>query len=75
MQGFVTTLGGAAIGFAVGQAFDGTVVPLTAGFFGCGLAALAIVLATERGRLFRAQQPTPTDVAAEPQNRRATSPG
>ncbi|PZU94282.1 MAG: MFS transporter [Chelatococcus sp.] len=52
VQGFVTTVGGALLGFFIGQHFDGTVVPLTLGFSLCGLAALAIVLVVERGRLF-----------------------
>lgn len=51
--GFVTTVGGALIGFYVGQQFNGTVIPMTLGFVGCGLAALVIVVITERGRLFR----------------------
>lgn len=53
VQGFVTTIGGALLGFFIGQHFDGTVVPITLGFALCGLAALAIVLVTEKGRLFR----------------------
>ena len=56
--GSVTTVGGALIGFYVGQQFDGTVVPLTVGFTVCGLAALAIVFVTEGGRLFRPTQTT-----------------
>lgn len=59
VQGLVTTVGGALIGFAVGQQFDGTVIPLTLGFTTCGLAALLIVLWTENGRLFRAANPPP----------------
>jgi len=55
VQGFVTTTGGALIGAFVGARFDGTVVPLTAGFTACGLGALLIVFVTERGRLFRPQ--------------------
>ncbi len=55
VQGFVTTFGGALIGFFVGQHFDGTIVPLTMGFSALGTAALLIVLVTEKGRLF---QPT-----------------
>ena len=54
--GSVTTVGGALIGFSVGQQFDGTVIPLTIGFLACGLAALAIVTVTENGRLFRPTQ-------------------
>jgi DHA1 family bicyclomycin/chloramphenicol resistance-like MFS transporter len=53
VQGFFTTICGALLGFLIGQSFDGTVVPLTLGFLFCGVAALLIVLITERGRLFR----------------------
>ena len=38
---------------AIGQAFDGSVVPLTAGFCILGFLAIGAVLFTERGRLFR----------------------
>lgn len=54
-QGVVSTVGGALIGFVIGQGFDGTPAPLAAGFAACGLAALACVLWAERGRLFRAR--------------------
>jgi len=63
VQGFVTTVGGALIGFAVGQRFDGSVRPITAGYLALGAAALLLVLLTERGRLFRA---THDPVAAAP---------
>lgn len=43
VQGLITTVGGAMIGFAIGQAFDGTVVPLLAGITICGLLAMAMV--------------------------------
>ena len=43
MQGFIGITIGAVIGAIVGQAFDGTTVPLYAGFFGAGLVALAAV--------------------------------
>ncbi|BCW91029.1 Bicyclomycin resistance protein [Alphaproteobacteria bacterium SO-S41] len=56
VQGFITTVTGALLGFAIGQNFDGTVIPLTFGFALCGLAAFVIVLVTERGRLFRPTQ-------------------
>ena len=52
VQGFVTTFGGAVLGFLVGQSFDGTTVPLTLGFSVFGLLALGMVLVAERGRLF-----------------------
>lgn len=53
VQGFIATMGGAVIGGVIGQAFNGTTVPLYAGFLVCGLAALAVVFVAERGRLFR----------------------
>ena len=59
VQGFVTTVGGASIGFLVGQQFDGTVTPLTISFFLCGVGALLVVLWTERGQLFRAHNLPP----------------
>ena len=59
VQGFVTTVGGALLGFYIGQHFNGTVVPLTLGFWLCGMIALAIVLVTERGRLFQPAQGRP----------------
>ncbi len=51
-QGFLTTLGGALLGFGIGQQYDGTVLPLMLGFCVLGFAAIGAVLVTERGRLF-----------------------
>jgi len=51
-QGFLSMVGGALIGLVIGQAFDGTVVPLASGFLICGLAALLVVAFTEQGRFF-----------------------
>jgi DHA1 family bicyclomycin/chloramphenicol resistance-like MFS transporter len=61
VQGFIQTLGGAAIGATIGQMFDGTTTPLAAGFAGLGAIGLVMVLVAERGRLFGtgAQQPPP----------------
>lgn len=53
LQGFIATLGAAVLGAVVGQAFDGTTVPLYIGFVVLGLTALGIVFVTERGKLFR----------------------
>lgn len=52
-QGFVSTLGGALLGAAIGQAYDGTTVPLYGGFVVCGIIAFIIVAIAERGRMFR----------------------
>ena len=43
------------IGLAIGQAFDGTTIPLSLGFFVLGALAVLTVFVTERGRLFHAQ--------------------
>lgn len=52
-QGFVSMVGASLIGFGIGQAFNGSVVPLETGYLICGLCALACVLVAERGRLFQ----------------------
>ena len=53
VQGFVTTFGGALIGFFIGQHFNGTVVPLTLGFAVTGSLAFLTIFIAERGRMFR----------------------
>lgn len=58
-QGFISTIIGSLIGFAIGQSFNGSVVPMTMGFTACGIAALLFVLFAERGRLFVAKNPVP----------------
>lgn len=50
--GSTTTVLAAIIGYAVGQAYDGTLVPLANGYLVFGIASLAIILFTEKGRLF-----------------------
>jgi MFS transporter, DHA1 family, multidrug resistance protein len=51
-QSFVKTVLAAGIGAAIGQQFNGSVLPVAGGFLVCGLAALALVLWCEKGRLF-----------------------
>jgi DHA1 family bicyclomycin/chloramphenicol resistance-like MFS transporter len=53
VYGSVTTLVGIGAGTMIGQAFDGTLVPFATGFLLCTLAALGLVIVTEKGRLFR----------------------
>lgn len=53
LYGSITTLIGIAVGMAIGQSFDGTLLPFSVGFFLSTLAALAIVLVVEKGRLFK----------------------
>ena len=56
MQGTIQTIGAAIIGAAIGQSFDGTTVPLTAGFAVMGVVALGLVWWTERGKIFARDQ-------------------
>ncbi len=56
-QGVTGTIGGAAVGFTIGQSFDGTQLPFLVGLAICGAAALLLVLWTERGRLFAGIDP------------------
>lgn len=52
--GFMGTAGGAILGGAIGQAFDGTALPLVLGFFILSVIGLFFVLIAERGVLFQA---------------------
>lgn len=45
--GWFTTVLGAGLGYAIGQAFDGTVLPLTGAYAGLGALALALVWRAE----------------------------
>ena len=53
--GFMGTVGGSLIGAAIGQAYDGTALPMVAGYFTVSLIGLVFVLIAEKGRLFRPQ--------------------
>ena len=44
-------VGQALLGSFIDRAFDGTILPLSIGFLGYGLAALGLVLWAEGGRL------------------------
>lgn len=55
-QGLVTTVGGALIGFFIGQHYDGTTLPMSLGFVVCGLGAFVFVLWAEKGRLFKGHE-------------------
>lgn len=54
LQGFVGITMGAVIGALIGRAFDGSTVPMHAGFLVAGIAGLAMTAWVERGRLFKA---------------------
>ena len=55
--GFMSTVGGSVIGVAIGQAFDGTALPLVAGFFTVSIVGLIFVLIGEKGQLFQPHNP------------------
>ena len=63
-QGFISTTGGATLGFVIGQQFNGSTVPMTTGFVLMGLTALVSVLFAERGHLFRARNLPPVPAAS-----------
>lgn len=42
LQGMITTVGGAGIGFAIGQQFNGSTIPFLIGFTTCGALALLV---------------------------------
>lgn len=52
--GSVTTMMQAAIAHSVGQAYDGTMLPLATGMVACGVTVIALAAITERGKLFGA---------------------
>jgi DHA1 family bicyclomycin/chloramphenicol resistance-like MFS transporter len=55
IQGFITSMGAVMVGSAIGQAYNGTTLPLAIGYLCIGAAALAIVMVVEGGQLFRAR--------------------
>jgi DHA1 family bicyclomycin/chloramphenicol resistance-like MFS transporter len=48
VQGMIGTIGGALLGFAIGQQFDGTTLPFLIGYAGCGAAALSMAFWANR---------------------------
>ena len=44
LQGVITTIGGAVIGFVIGQQFNGTTMPFLIGFALCGAGSLAMAI-------------------------------
>jgi MFS transporter, DHA1 family, multidrug resistance protein len=58
VQGVIGTIGGALIGFAIGQSFNGTSLPFLGGIAGCAVVALVLTVLTEPRRLFQPRQPS-----------------
>lgn len=61
LYGGVTSMSGAVLGSLIGAMYDGTVVPLIAGFVVMGALAVAIVYWTERGRMFDEGEVAPAE--------------
>lgn len=55
--GFAQTVGGGLVGAAIGQAYDGTILPLAAGYALVSAVAVIMVLIAEKGRLFGVGEP------------------
>ncbi|MEP6566775.1 MAG: multidrug effflux MFS transporter [Mesorhizobium sp.] len=53
--GFMQTFLGGILGTLIGQAFNGTVTPLAAGFCSVSVAALLMIFIAERGKMFQPQ--------------------
>ena len=52
VHGFATTTIAGSIGGAIAAQYDGSTAPILVGYLALGVATLAIVLVTEKGRLF-----------------------
>jgi DHA1 family bicyclomycin/chloramphenicol resistance-like MFS transporter len=52
VQGVIGTIGAAAIGFVIGQQFDGTVIPFVVGTASCAVGGFVLIVLTEPKRLF-----------------------
>lgn len=55
IQGFIVSVGAVSVASAIGQAYDGTTLPLAIGYLGIGIGALIIVYIVEGRRLFQAR--------------------
>jgi DHA1 family bicyclomycin/chloramphenicol resistance-like MFS transporter len=62
VQGVIGTIGAAAIGFVIGQLFDGTLVPFAVGTAACAAGGFLLIVLTEPKRLFARIGATRADV-------------
>ncbi len=68
IQAFIRMVMAAVIGIVIGQFYDGTARPLAWALFSAGVAAMLLVLYSEKGRLFRrlnAPKPKDDDLLTE----------
>ncbi len=68
VQGMIGTIGGAILGFVIGQQFDGTVVPYLIGTAACATGGFAALLLTEPKRLFAPIEADPEEQEAARQS-------
>jgi DHA1 family bicyclomycin/chloramphenicol resistance-like MFS transporter len=61
VQGMLGTVGAAVLGFLIGHAFDGTVLPYLIGTAACALGGFIAVALTEPRRLFARIEAEPVD--------------
>jgi len=61
VQGVVGTIGAAAIGFVIGQQFDGTALPFVVGTAACAAGGFLLIALTEPKRLFAPMQADPEE--------------
>ena len=66
VQGVVGTIGGATIGFLIGQAFDGTATPFLVGTAACAAGAMLLIVLTEPRRLFAKKEAGASEPAPAP---------
>jgi DHA1 family bicyclomycin/chloramphenicol resistance-like MFS transporter len=62
LQGVITTVGGALIGFLIGQQFNGTTIPFLIGFALCGAASLLVAHWANHGPSRDSRDPGQADV-------------
>ncbi len=55
IQGFIVSLGAVAVASLIGQAYDGSTLPLAIGYLCIGIGALLIVYIVEGGKLYQAR--------------------
>jgi DHA1 family bicyclomycin/chloramphenicol resistance-like MFS transporter len=64
VQGVIGTIGAAAIGFVIGQQFNGTAVPFLVGTAACAAIGFVMIVLTEPKRMFapmRVDEPQPVE--------------
>ena len=64
VQGVIGTVGAALLGFAIGQQFDGTVIPFAVGTAFCATGGFLLIVLTEPKRLFAPIQADPEELEA-----------